>query len=84
MRSGYALQQAAEWCLQQGISIVAHNVRPADRHWTNSPKMSADMYIDDCGCGIPLLYDPALSHKPFVDWVRMERMLWPDNRGTFA
>lgn len=78
MRSGTRLDEALRWAYDQELAIVAANCRPADRHWTSSPKMSADLYIDDRGLGVPLLYNKALSDRPYVDWTRLAAMLWPD------
>jgi hypothetical protein len=33
------------------------------------------LYIDDAALGCPLLYNPEISDKPFVDWVKVEEIL---------
>lgn len=78
MRSDVHLHAALSWAHRHDIPIVAANRRAQDRHWTSSPKMSANLYIDDHGLGVPLLYDPSLSDRPFVNWTKVEELLWPD------
>ena len=52
------------------------NNNPQQKHWTDSKKVFAHMYIDDSALGIPLKYDEDGSvSRPYVDWVRVEKLL---------
>jgi len=33
------------------------------------------LYIDDAALGCPLIYNPEISDRPFVDWAKVEEML---------
>ena len=37
-----------------------------------SPKCYAQLYIDDAALGCPLIYDPEISDRPFVNWNEVE------------
>ena len=52
------------------------NNNPQQKHWTDSKKVFAHMYIDDSSLGIPLKYDEDGSvSRPYVDWARVEQLL---------
>lgn len=75
MRSGKELTDAVEWFKNNDIPLYSVNSNPTQHTWTESPKVYAHLYIDDCGLGIPLNYIPMLSKRNFVDWERVEEML---------
>ena len=84
MRDGVTLQKAVEWFEARGIPLWGVNENHSQREWTNSPKVYANLYIDDAGLGIPLSYfvdlgDRAVGgiheQRPFVNWVRVREML---------
>ena len=56
MRSGQLLEKAVQWFKEQKIPLYAINENPGQKSWTSSPKVHADLYIDDSalGCPIPL------------------------------
>lgn len=54
MRHGALLTEAVEWFRRHGIPLYAVNENPAQRRWTSSPKIHADLYIDDSNLGCPL------------------------------
>ena len=68
MRSGKTLKQAVDWFKERGIPLWGINENPTQSAWTASPKIYANMYIDDAACGCPLIYDKSKSGRPFVDW----------------
>jgi len=74
MRSGRLLARAVFWFNENGISLCGLNLNPWQRTWTDSPKVYADLYIDDAGLGIPLVKLSNRSH-PYVDWVRARELL---------
>jgi hydroxymethylpyrimidine pyrophosphatase-like HAD family hydrolase len=73
MRHGKYLDEAVKWFEDNGIDLYAINENPQQKEWTESPKVYANIYIDDAGLGIPLLYDNELSLRPFVNWMEIEK-----------
>lgn len=58
----YALD-AANWLQKQGIKLWGINRNPQQYGWSKSPKVHADLFIDDRSIGTPLINDE------YVDWV---------------
>ena len=88
MRSGYIggvlqirhavskeLEDAIDWFDRNDIPLFGVNRNPMQDSWTSSPKVYAEIYIDDAALGCPLKYDPEISDKPFVDWVKVRESL---------
>ena len=75
MRSGKQLEEAEAWFTENGIELFGSQRNPTQDEWTKSPKAYAQVYIDDAALGCPLLYDDDYSERPFVDWVKIERMI---------
>jgi hypothetical protein len=74
MRFGKTLREAQEWCSSRHLTFWATNENPEQRHWTDSPKVYADVYIDDTALGCPLC--PGLDgERPYVDWDAVEGLL---------
>lgn len=73
MRHGKYLDEAVKWFEDNDIYLYGINENPQQKEWTESPKVYANIYIDDAGLGIPLLYDNGLSLRPFVNWVEIEK-----------
>ena len=74
MRSGSLLQRAEEWFRNNDIPLYAVNVNPEQKEWTSSPKVYADIYIDDSALGCPLKFRDGVR-RPFVDWVKVRELL---------
>ena len=74
MRSGRLAKSAAEWFKENGIPLYAVNSNPEQKSWTDSPKVYADLYIDDSALGIPLKMTPDVT-RPFVDWESVRELL---------
>lgn len=74
-QSGNYLSQAVDWFRQHDLPLIGINVNPRQGSWTNSPKAYAQLYIDDAALGIPLIVDKSISHRPFVNWEGVEKML---------
>lgn len=68
MRSGRHLMDAVAWYRANGIHLSGINVNPEQHLWTTSPKVQADIYIDDAALGIPLIHTNLPDDRPFVDW----------------
>lgn len=68
MRSGESLQAAVDWLAGHGITFNAVNQNPMQQTWTASPKLYAQIYIDDAALGCPLRENPKMGGRPYVDW----------------
>ncbi len=75
MRGTDTIKPALDWFSANGILLYGINYNPSQKRWTNSKKVYANLYIDDAGVGIPLLFDEELSDRPFVDWKALEIIL---------
>jgi hypothetical protein len=73
MRSGERLQHAVDYLEARGVSLYGVNLNPTQRHWTESTKCYAPLYIDDAALGCPLIY-PA-GDRPFVDWLAIHYLM---------
>lgn len=65
---GTYLSDAVAWFRENGIPLCGIQKHPTQHKWTHSQKCYAELYIDDAALGIPLLYNPEISSRPFVDW----------------
>jgi hypothetical protein len=72
MRCGKELLDALKWFYENDIQLYGVNEDPGQKEWTRSPKVFANLYIDDAALGCPLIY-PA-SGKPYVDWKTVEQI----------
>jgi len=70
----YDLSSALHWFEDHDIPLYGINKNP-DQSWSTSPKVYAQIYIDDAALGCPLKYDLNMSDRPFVDWEKVEVML---------
>ncbi len=75
MRSDDFLQDAVDWFEKNNIPLLGVNENPSQKQWTSSPKIFAHLYIDDSALECPLLYNPILSERPYVDWERVLSIL---------
>ena len=78
MRSGEHLDEAVQWFDNRGIPLWGVNENRGQKHWTTSPKIYANLYIDDAALGVPAVYDKG-SGRNAVDWAGVERMLEKSN-----
>jgi len=67
------LQEAVNWFKNNDIELWGINENPEQHEWTNSPKIYANLYIDDAGIGTPLIYPQ--NGRPYVDWATVEKYL---------
>ncbi|WP_461246357.1 hypothetical protein [Treponema sp. R6D11] len=70
MRCGDQLQAAVDWFKKNDIPLYGVNEDPGQKNWTQSPKVFANLYIDDAALGCPLVYSG--RDKPYVDWEKVE------------
>lgn len=69
------LTDAIGWFNENYIPLYGINTNPTQDRWTSSPKAYAHLYIDDAALGCPLIYDPNICERPFVDWVAVRKLL---------
>ena len=67
MRSGELLDNAVQWLNERGIELYGVNHNPDQDSWTKSPKIYAQLYIDDAGLGCPTNFDQRTG-RTYVDW----------------
>lgn len=71
------LDDAINWFKENEIELWGINENPDQKvtGWTNSNKQHANIYIDDAALGCPLIYNKNFHSRPYVDWVRVDKML---------
>jgi len=62
-----ALTDAKKYLLDNGVELYAVNNNPTQEDWTTSPKVHANIYVDDSAFGCPLI-QPKGFNRPCVDW----------------
>ncbi len=74
MRHGELLDAAVKWFRDRDIPLYAVNENPSQHRWTSSPKVHADIYIDDSGLGTPIRFVDN-SRRPVADRVKLRKHL---------
>ena len=77
MRSGQRLEGAVRWFRDRKIELWAVNRNPEQEQWTTSPKVYADIYIDDSALGCPLIFLEGVR-RPVVNWSKVRQLLESD------
>lgn len=77
MRSGLRLEAAVRWFRDRKIELWAVNRNPEQERWTSSPKVYADIYIDDSALGCPLIFLEGVR-RPVVNWSKVRQLLESD------
>jgi hypothetical protein len=77
MRSGSKLDDAVKWFRDRKIELWGINENPEQREWTSSPKVYADLYIDDSAIGCPVRFIDGVRH-PVVNWSKIKSILESD------
>lgn len=67
------LQEAIDYLEDNGIKLDGINNNDTQKHWTDSNKVYANIYIDDAALGCPLIEDT--YERPYVDWLEVRRLL---------
>ncbi|MGI4021066.1 MAG: hypothetical protein ACRYFA_06130 [Janthinobacterium lividum] len=75
MRSGKALAEAVAYLTYHKIPLFGVNNNPSQQ--SKSPKIFANIYIDDAALGCPLI-NSELSSNAYVDWEQVEKHLFPE------
>ena len=76
MRSGQELMNAVNWFENNEIKPYGVNRTPGQESWTRSPKVNANLYIDDRALGCHLLTDG--NGRAYVDWRKVAELLGYD------
>lgn len=63
------LQEAVDWFAEKGIDLYGINETPGQKEWTDTPKVFADMYIDDAALGCP---KTTVDGNIVVDWKQID------------
>ena len=74
MRSGKLLEEAVAWFKKHDIPLWAVNENPTQKEWTSSPKLHADLLIDDSALGCPTCFLDG-ERRPAADRRRIREML---------
>ena len=74
MRSGTLLEDAVAWFKKHDIPLWGINENPSQKEWTESPKLHADLLIDDSALGCPTSFLDG-ERRPAADWRRIREML---------
>jgi len=72
---GDVLTDAIKWFKDNDIELYGVNKHPTQKVWSSSPKAYAEMYIDDAALGCPVVTQPLISERPYVDWPFLEVLL---------
>lgn len=74
MRSGTKLEAAVKWFKDRKIELWGVNRNPEQEDWTESPKVHADIYIDDSALGCPIMFIDG-ARRPVVNWEKVRAQL---------
>ncbi len=74
MRSGERLEAAVKWFKSRKIELWGVNENPEQSEWTSSPKVHADIYIDDSALGCPIMFIDGVR-RPVVNWSKVRAQL---------
>ena len=72
------LTDAVNWFKDNDIPLWGINENPEQKSWTDSPKAYCQLYIDDAGLGTPLVHPLTEFERPYVDWEKVEMILFGD------
>lgn len=68
VRDIHYLDDAVQWCKDNGIELFGVNENPDQKAFSESKKVHADCFIDDLSLGCPL-------HDGYVDWYEVLNIL---------
>lgn len=67
------LTEAVEWLKERGIELYGVNNNPDQNSWTSSPKVYANIYIDDAALGAPVCIPEGFTQR-VIDWQAIDRV----------
>lgn len=74
-RAGMYLSDAILWFYENEIELYGVQCNPSQKTWTTSPKAYGQLYIDDAALGAPLINNPEICNRPYLDWVKVRQEL---------
>lgn len=74
MRSGERLSESIRWFEEREIPLWGINENPEQKTWTTSPKVYANIYIDDAAFGAPLRQGFS-GERLYIDWEEVRKIL---------
>jgi hydroxymethylpyrimidine pyrophosphatase-like HAD family hydrolase len=69
------LEEAKQYCISAGFPFTYYNENPEQEEWTQSRKVYGMLYIDDSALGCPVIYNPKIHDRKFVDWKKVDEYL---------
>ena len=78
MRSGRSLAEAVDYLNDRDIPLYGINNNPQQQFYSRSPKIYANVYIDDAALGCPLIYSD-LSDNAYVNWLEVQQYFFAKN-----
>ena len=69
------LTDAVNWFKENDIPLFGIQTNPSQHSWTDSPKAYGHLILDDAAAFAPLINNPKISNRPFIDWTKMEAEL---------
>ena len=79
--AGNHLTEAVEWFTNNGIPLYGIQKHPGQHIWTDSPKAYGNLIIDDAALGAPVIENPMISNRPFIDWEKVSELPTPKGGG---
>lgn len=76
MRDGKLLKEAVNWFKDNDIPLYAVNENPSQKNWTSSPKVYANLYIDDAALSTLPRPLEGYSDRPFINWFNAIGLLY--------
>lgn len=73
MRADEDLDLAKSWLKDHDLHFDYFNHNPTME--TGSRKIYGHWHIDDHNLGTPLIFNPMIHRKPYIDWQAMEKIL---------
>ena len=62
------------YTMRSGALLDTINENPSQQRWTSSPKIHADLYIDDSNLGCPIRFVDGVK-RPVADWTKIREQL---------
>lgn len=71
IREGKELDDAVNWCKEQGLELYGVNENPTQSSWNTARKVYGVLRIDDANVGTKLIHDD--TYRPRVDWAYIDK-----------
>lgn len=77
MRSDKSLAEAVAFLNEHDVPLYGINSNPQQHMYSKSPKIYANIYIDDAALGCPLIYSE-LSENAYVNWLEVQKYFFSE------